>query len=222
MTTTIVFDVNETLLDLAAMDPIFERHFGDTSVRREWFAQVLMTTLTMTLVGDYSNFAKVGDAALAMVGERRGVSTTGDQRAEIMLEMRKLPPHADVPTGLGTLRDNGFRLSTLTNSPPAMVEAQLRHAGLAEFFDALLSVDQIRKFKPDPAAYEMAATALDAAPADLWLVAAHNWDTTGALAAGWRAAFLARPGMIIGPLDRVPTLRGATLPEIADGIVAAA
>jgi 2-haloacid dehalogenase len=185
MTTTIVFDVNETLLDLAAMDPIFERHFGDASVRREWFAQVLMTTLTLTLVGDYSNFAKVGDAALAMVGERRGVSTSRDQRAEIMLEMRKLPPHADVPTGLRTLRDNGFRLATLTNSPPAMVEEQLKHA-------------------------------------DLWLVAAHNWDTTGALAAGWRAAFLARPGMVIGPLDREPTLRGATLPEIAGGIVAAA
>jgi 2-haloacid dehalogenase len=76
MTTTIVFDVNETLLDLAAMDPMFERHFGDASVRREWFAQVLMTTLTMTLVGDYANFAKIGEAALAMVSERRGVSTS--------------------------------------------------------------------------------------------------------------------------------------------------
>lgn len=67
----------------------------------------------------------------------------------------------------------------------------------------------------------MAASALDAAPTNLWLVAAHNWDTTGALAAGWRAAFVARPGMVIGPLDREPTLRGTTLPEIANGIIAA-
>ncbi|MHA1559136.1 MAG: hypothetical protein ACTSWI_00460 [Alphaproteobacteria bacterium] len=81
MTTTIVFDVNETLLDLAAMDPIFERHFGDASVRREWFSQVLMTTLTMTLVGDYANFAKVGEAALLMVGERRGISTISGPRS---------------------------------------------------------------------------------------------------------------------------------------------
>ncbi|MHA1559137.1 MAG: HAD-IA family hydrolase [Alphaproteobacteria bacterium] len=135
--------------------------------------------------------------------------------------MRRLPPHPDVAAGLRTLRNNGFRLATLTNSPPPMIEEQLRHAGLADFFDAMLSTDQISKFKPDPAAYQMAAMALDAAPADLWLVAAHNWDTTGALAAGWRAAFVARQGMVIGSLDREPTLRGTTLPEIADGIVAA-
>lgn len=221
MTTTIVFDVNETLLDPAAMDPIFERHFGDASVRREWVAQVLMTTLTMTLVGDYTNLGKVGEAALAMVSERRGVSRSDNQRTDIMREMRRLPPHPDVPAGLRTLRDKGFRLATLTNSPPAMIEEQLQYAGLTGLFDALLSVDEIRKFKPDPVAYEMAATALGASPADLWLVAAHNWDTTGALAAGWRAAFIARQGMVIGPLDRQPTLRGTTLLEVADSIIAA-
>lgn len=94
MTTTIVFDVNETLLDLAAMDPIFEHHFGDASVRREWFAQVLMTTLTMTLVGDYANFAKVGEAACdgerasRHVHQRRSADRNHTRNAQIATACR--------------------------------------------------------------------------------------------------------------------------------------
>jgi 2-haloacid dehalogenase len=222
MAKTIVFDVNETMLDLRALDPIFQRHFGDASVRGQWFGQVLLTSMTITLVGDYADFAKVGGAALAMVCERRGVSLGDAERGEIVKGMRELPPHADVLAGLDTLRANGYRLVTLTNSPPAVVEAQLEYAGLADRFEAMLSVDRIRKFKPDPAVYHMAAEELGQAPGDLWLVAAHNWDTTGALAAGWRAGFIARPGMVTGPLDREPTVRGATLPEVVAGILAAA
>lgn len=221
MTRIIVFDVNETMLDLRALDPIFERYFGDAAVRGQWFSQVLLTSMTITMVGDYADFAKVGGAALAMVCERRGVTLTDDQRAEIVQGMRELPPHPDVQEGLETLRDNGFRLVTLTNSPPAVVEAQLKYAELSEYFDAMLSVDKIGKFKPDPAVYNMAANELGEKAADLWLVAAHNWDTTGALAAGWRAGFIARPNMVTGPLDREPTVRGATLPEVVAGILAA-
>jgi 2-haloacid dehalogenase len=221
MAKTIVFDVNETMLDLRALDPIFERHFGDAAVRGQWFSQVLLTSMTITLVGDYANFAKVGGAALAMVCERRGVTLSEDQRGEIVKGMRELPPHPDVEAGLKTLRENDYRLVTLTNSPPAVVEAQLNFAGLAEHIDAMLSVDKIKKFKPDPAVYGMAADELGEKPADLWLVAAHNWDTTGALAAGWKAGFIARPNMVTGPLDREPTVRGATLPEVVAGILAA-
>jgi 2-haloacid dehalogenase len=221
MTRTIVFDVNETMLDLRALDPVFERHFGDASVRGQWFGQVLLTSMTITPVGDYADFAKVGGAALSMVCERRDASLGDAARAEIVKGMRELPPHTDVMAGLDTLRANGYRLVTLTNSPPAVVEAQLKYAGLADRFEAMLSVDRIRKFKPHPAVYDMAAEELGEAPGNLWLVAAHNWDTTGALAAGWRAGFIARPGMVTGPLDREPTVRGATLPEVVAGILAA-
>ena len=123
--------------------------------------------------------------------------------------------------GLSLLRDNGYRLVTLTNSPLPLVEAQLRNAGIAEYFERSLSAGQIRMFKPAPAVYRMAADELGEDPGTLWLVAAHNWDTTGALAAGLKAAFIARPGMVTGALDRVPNVRGRDLAEVAEGIVAA-
>ena len=83
----------------------------------------------------------------------------------------------------------------------------------------MLSVDSVRKFKPARDVYGMAANELGEEPKNLWLVAAHNWDTTGALAAGWKAAFVAREGMVIGAMDREPTVRGGDLVEVVTRII---
>jgi len=74
MARVIVFDVNETLLDLAALDPAFARIFGDAAARREWFTQVLQSALTATVTAAYSDFGAVGMAALAMTAARRGTA----------------------------------------------------------------------------------------------------------------------------------------------------
>lgn len=219
MPRTIVFDVNETLLDLRALDPLFEKHFGDAKMRGEWFTQVLMTSMTMTLVGDYSDFASVGAAALGMVAERRGVSVSEEQQSEILQALRKLPAHPEARSAIENLRKNGYRVVTLTNSPPALVESQIGNSGLGDLFDAILSVDAVKKFKPATAVYEMVIRELDEEAGSLWLIAAHNWDTTGAIAAGWKAAFVARPGMVTGALDREPTVRATDLEDAAARII---
>ncbi len=214
-----MFDVNETLLDLRALDPIFERHFGDATMRNEWFTQVLLTAMTTTLVGDYADFAAVGAAALGMVAERRGVEVTDEQRAEILQGLSSLPAHPEARAAIELLKGEGYRVVTLTNSPPALVEVQVGSSGLGELFDGILSVDSVRKFKPAAGVYEMAAQELAEEPASLWLIAAHNWDTTGAVAAGWKAAFVARPGMVTGALDREPTVRARDLEDAARKII---
>lgn len=221
MAKTILFDVNETLLDLAALDPLFVQHFGDRASRSVWFSQVLLNSMTMSLVGDYSDFGEVGRAALGMVAERRGIALNDDQKSLILEGFRSLPAHHDVEDGLALLRDNGCRLVTLTNSPLPLVEAQLESAGIDKYFERTLSAGQIRLFKPALAVYRMAADELGVDPSALWLVAAHNWDTTGALAAGLKAAFIARPGKVTGALDREPNVRGRDLAEVAKSIVAA-
>lgn len=219
MPRTIVFDVNETLLDLSALDPLFEKHFGDAAVRGEWFTQVLLTAMTTTLVGEYADFAQVGAAALGMVAERRKVRLSDEQVKEILQGMRSLPAHPEAKEALETLTQSGYRIVTLTNSPPAVVDAQISNSGLREYFDQLLSVDSVRKFKPAIDVYQMTSDALSEKPADLWLIAAHNWDTTGALTAGWKAAFVARPGMVIGSLDRKPTVQATDLVDAAERII---
>lgn len=220
MPRTIVFDVNETLLDLRALEPLFEKHFGDTAMRAEWFTQVLLTSMTTTLIGDYANFASVGAAALGMVAERRGASVSEEQRTEILQGLRSLPAHPEARSAIEQLKQSGYRVVTLTNSPPAVVEVQIANSGLGDLFDTTLSVDSVKKFKPARAVYEMAVQELGETASDLWLIAAHNWDTTGAIAAGWKAAFVARPGMVTGTMDREPTVRATDLVDAVNQIIA--
>jgi 2-haloacid dehalogenase len=214
-----VFDVNETLLDLAALDPLFERVFGDASVRRLWFNQMLQSAFVATMTDAYVTFGESAAAALSMTEERLGVEVSEDDRQEILGGLRDLPPHPEVPDSLDRLREAGFRLATLTNSTQEVAEAQVENAGIADRFEQILSADTAKRLKPAPAPYRMAARALEIPEREMRLVAAHAWDVAGALRAGCAAAFVARQPF--DPLVERPDVVGADLAEVADGIIAA-
>jgi len=216
----LVFDVNETLLDLAAFDPNFARVFGDAGVRREWFGQLLQTAFVSTIAGPYADFGTIGIAALDAVAAKRQVSLTDADRDAIRATMRALPPHPDVRPALERLRDAGFTLATLTNSTPQVAEAQLTHAGLRDLFAHVLSADTVRRLKPAPEPYRMAADALGVPLGEMRLIAAHGWDIAGALRAGALAAFVARPGQVLDPLYPQPDIVGADLGAVAERILA--
>ncbi|WP_322813991.1 haloacid dehalogenase type II [Chloroflexus sp.] len=215
-----VFDVNETLLDLRALDPMFEQTFGDPDVRREWFQQVIHLAMVVTITGSYVPFAQIGDAALTMTAARRGVTLSSSGRQQILAGMRHLPPHPDVRPALEHLQANGIRLATLTNSNVELAEAQLAFAGLRDFFEVRLSVEEVRRLKPAPEVYQMAAHRLGVAMDQVRLIAAHAWDVAGALRAGCAAAFVARPGMVLDPLAPPPDVVGNDLVAVVDQILA--
>lgn len=215
-----VFDVNETLLDLAALDPPFERVFGRPGVRREWFSQLLQSALVATITDAYAAFGTIGRAALEIVARRHGLQLAADDRDAILGTMRSLPPHPDVPGALRRLQAAGLRLAALTNSTDEVARAQLTNAGLAPFFERILSADSVRRLKPAREPYEMAARELGVEIGGIRLVAAHAWDVAGALRAGAAAAFVARPGMVLDPLVPEPDIVGADLGEVADRILA--
>ena len=214
-----VFDVNETLLDLGELDSHFERVFGDAGVRRAWFLQLLQSALVATLTGVYSDFGRVGGAALEMVAEREGVDLSDEDREKILGGMRELPPHPEVAESLDRLRAAGLRLATLTNSTRVVAEAQMENSGLRDFFEQILSADDVGRLKPAPEPYRMAAESLGVEVEGIRLVAAHAWDVAGALRAGCAAAFVARPGMVLDPLVERPDVVGADLREVADRIL---
>ena len=214
-----VFDVNETLLDLGALDPHFERVFGDAGVRRVWFLQLLQSALVATVTGAYSDFGQVGGAALEMVAEREGVDLSDEDRQRVLGGMRELPPHPEVSESLERLRDAGLRLATLTNSTQQVAEAQMANSGLRDYFEEVLSADTVKRLKPAPEPYRMAAESLGVEAGPVRLVAAHAWDVAGALRAGCAAAFVARPGMVLDPLVERPDVVGADLREVADRIL---
>jgi 2-haloacid dehalogenase len=214
-----VFDVNETLLDLGALDPHFERAFGDAGVRRAWFLQLLQSALVATVTDTYSDFGTIGGAALEMVAEREGVDLSDEDKQEILAGMRKLPPHPEVAESLERLRDARLRLATLTNSTQQVAEAQMENSGLRDYFEQILSADSVKRLKPAPEPYRMAAESLGVETGQVRLVAAHAWDVAGAMRAGCAAAFVARPGMVLDPLVERPDIVGTDLREVADRIL---
>ena len=217
----IVFDVNETLLDIDTLTPLFIRVFGKQRVLREWFAQLVLYSQTMTLSGLYTPFGELGVGALRMVADIRQVTLTDADINDFKERMSALPAHPDAAPALTRLREAGFRLVTLTNSASSPSPTPLEKAGLSQFFEHHFSVESVSKFKPAPETYQMVADTLAVDTSDLCLVACHLWDTIGAQAAGCRGAFLTRPynEMLSAPNVPVPDLTAADLLTLADQII---
>lgn len=216
----IVFDVNETLLDIDALEPHFVRAFGDPLALREWFTTLLLYSEVASLAGPYVDFGALGRATLDMIAESRGHALSTEDRTGILTAIQSLPAHPDVRDNVRRLNDAGFRTVTLTNSAPATVEHQLRHAGLHDLFERIFSVDAVRRFKPAPEPYQFVATELGVETSALRIVAAHAWDIVGAMRAGCAAAFVARPGKVWFPLAPAPDIIGSDLRTVVDHILA--
>ncbi len=218
---TIVFDVNETLLDITTLEPLFDRVFGDSSVLREWFAQLILYSQTMTLSGLYTPFGELAVGTLRMVASIHGVTVSDSDIDELKERMNTMPAHPDVIPALTRLRDAGFRLVTLTNSASASSPTPLERAGLGDFFERSFSVEAVRKFKPAPETYRLVAEEMGVVTADLCLVACHLWDTIGAQAAGCRGALITRPHNAILAAAKVPIpdITASELTDLAGQIV---
>jgi 2-haloacid dehalogenase len=218
----LVFDVNETLVDIDSLAPLFAEKFGDERVLREWFAQLVMYSMTATLTDSYVTFLVLARGVLRMLGDIYRVAITDDDLSRLKAGLLAMPAHPDAADGLATLRDNGFRLVTLTNSPPNPDgPTALQNSGLAHFFEQQLSVDARRAFKPAPAVYRYVCETLQVAPADCMMVAAHVWDTIGAQHVGFSSALITRPGNPPLPVDGLPqpTLAVRDLRELASRLV---
>lgn len=218
---TIVFDVNETLLDLSGLDEPFGSAFGDRAgeVKRVWFARLLHTSAVMTILGQFEDFGTVGQAVLTDLGDRLGLEVSADDVTRIVGTMRELEPYPDVVPGLTALGDAGAGLVALTNSGQATAEAQLAHAGIAAMFDRIISVEGAGRFKPDRAVYDHCRDTLGITTDQLTLVATHDWDCAGALAAGWKAGFVQRPGQAYNPLFDSPTYAAGDLVSLTRTII---
>lgn len=200
----LLFDVNETLLDISILEPLFTRIFNDPAMMRAWFAELILYSQAMTLSGIYTPFGQLAGGTLRMVGANRHIPIKNEDIAELGALLGSLPPHRDVLPALARLQSAGYRLATLTNSPPAQSPTPLEKAKLDTFFEQGFSVDAVRKFKPHPVTYAHAAKELGVPLERICMVACHLWDTMGAQAAGCSAAFIARPNNNLLPIDNLP------------------
>jgi 2-haloacid dehalogenase len=196
------FDVNETLLDLTKMKKqVGEALGGKEELLPLWFTTMLQYSLVTSASGHYKPFGHIGAAALQMVAANNDIKISEENaRKVIVASMQNLPPHPEVKEALTLLKKEGYKLVAFTNSSNEGLKNQFKNAGLTSYFDEMISVEGSGKFKPFTDTYTWGAHKMGVNLDECMLIAAHGWDVAGALWAGWRAAFIARPGQQLFPL----------------------
>ena len=216
----IVFDVNETLLDLGTMEPTFQRIFGDNSAMRLWFANLILYSAALTVAGCYVPFTDIGAAVMKMLAETRDIKINDSDKRELTDRFSTMPPHPEVPAALRKLRNAGFRLFSLTDNLLEVQTRQLEHGGIIDLFERRFSADGAKHHKPSRQAYAYVEEGLGVTPSQLCMVACHTWDTLGAVAAGWQAALIKRVGNDVLEVGPQPHIVGGDLDDVADQLIA--
>ncbi|WP_420934709.1 haloacid dehalogenase type II [Alteromonas sp. A081] len=206
MIKALIFDVNETLLDIGAMKTgLAEILNSDETLVDLWFANLLHHSLVDIASSQFHDFIDIGAAALVMVANSKGIQLTQEHAKQtIKQHMTSLPPHDDVATTLEALKQRDVTLIALSNSSSAGLDAQLSYANIKSHFDIVLSVESIRTYKPHANVYHWACQQAAVVPQETMMIAAHGWDVSGAKAAGLNTVFVERPGKMMYPLGLVP------------------
>ncbi|WP_083470197.1 HAD family hydrolase [Rufibacter tibetensis] len=142
----LLFDVNETLLDLSHMKEAVNTTFGNEMAFQLWFSLLIQYAQVENVTGTYHDFSKVGQAVMYMMAEKTGQEVPEAKQKELVEMVKSSQPHPDVIPGLQGLQEAGFRLATLSNSPAKSSFPHLEAVGLKGFFEGTLSVDGVEKF----------------------------------------------------------------------------
>jgi 2-haloacid dehalogenase len=217
----LVFDVAESLLDLGTLRPLFKRVFGDGAMVDEWFGETILYSESATLTGTFAPFGQLGAGVLRMLGRIHNVPISEADVSELGKGLASLSPHPDVPDSLRILKEAGYRLVTLTDSPANPGRGPLQAAGLADLFEQQFSAETVHRYKPARETYQMVAQGTGTQLSELCMIAAHPWDLIGARAAGCSAALIERGGVapLIVPGLKQPQIVAPSLTEIAAQLV---
>lgn len=214
----IVFDVNETLSDIAPLGEAFSRAGAPALNAPAWFAGVLRDGFALAATGGNARFAEIARDGLTRLLTGHNVASVDAAADSIMAVLQDLGVHPDVVPGVEALAPIAD-LITLSNGAASLAEALLGRAGVRQRFTRVLSVEDAPAWKPARAAYDHAASRCGADPARMLLVAVHPWDIHGARAAGWRTAWLNRTGMAYPGHFAAPDVEVPGLPELARVLV---
>jgi len=211
----LIFDVNETLLDLSPLKNAINKALENDMGFEVWFLQLLQYSLVETITGNYNDFSSIAAAIFKMTAKKFDKEFSDEHIREILSKITQLPPHVDVVHGLKDLKQQGFIMVALTNGKPSVAKEQLEFAGLTDFFDDILSVEVVKKYKPAAETYHFVTDKYKIESSLAMMVAAHGWDIAGAKKAGLSTAFVKRPGKSPYALAESPDLILNTISELS-------
>lgn len=217
----VAFDVVETLVSLEPLRGRLAAAGLPNDQLEVWFARLLRDAFALDATGVYQPFKEVAASTLAGLFAEHGLQPDPATIEGVVASFAELPAHPDVEPAMRALRDANIRIITLTNGGAETTHRLLERAGVRDLVERVISIEEVRRWKPHREVYLHAADSTGVEPRRLTLVAAHAWDVHGASRAGLGTGFVARQGKPFFPsLMDAPDVTGATLVEVARRLAA--
>jgi 2-haloacid dehalogenase len=224
MAITLAFDVYGTLIDTHGISLALEKYAGNNASEfsRIWREKQLEYSFRRGLMQNYASFDICTSNALDFTCAHLKISLSNSDKDALMDQYKILPAFPDVKEGLSKAKEYGFRMFAFSNGKAVAVEELLIHAGIRDYFIDVVSVDEVKSFKPNPGVYSHFLRRAGATGAVAWLVSGNPFDVIGAISSGMRAAWVKRsPEALFDPWGIEPTLTVNNLACLAEQIVRA-
>jgi len=221
MAITLAFDVYGTLIDTYGVVIALEKHVGNKAPEfsRTWRDKQLEYSFRRGLMQNYENFAICTRNALDYTSSFYKVSLSQKDKEELLGAYKALPAFDDVEEGLARAKKAGFKMFAFSNGSAEAVETLLSNAGIRGYFIDVVSVDEMRSYKPNPGVYSHFLRRAGATGSDAWLISGNPFDVIGAISSGMRAAWVKRsPEALFDPWGIEPTLTINSLLNLAEQI----
>jgi 2-haloacid dehalogenase len=212
----VTVDVVETLVSLDAVAAVLDEFGVGAHALERLFTRLLRDGFALAASGAFRPFREVADGALATVAP----VLTARQRTEVLAAFARLEAYPDARPALQRLRRAGVPVAALTNGAAATTTALLERAGLSAVVNRVISIDEVRTWKPAPAPYRHAADVMGVEPGRLAHVAVHGWDVHGARHAGLMTGWASRLEGTFPAIFDPPDVAGADLVDVVDRLLA--
>ena len=216
----IAFDVVETLFALDALERRFEKIGLKADALPVFFARMLRDAFALEASGRYVPFREVAQATLKVTISSYGEQATDDKVETVLQGFAELAPHPDVKEAIDRIHLAQVRVIALSNGSADATKTLIEKAGLIDFFEKVLSIDDVRHWKPHREVYEYAVREAGVEASRMALIAAHSWDTHGAKQVGLKTGWVRRREKEYSSVMATPDVQGATLVEVVDQLLA--
>lgn len=212
----ILLDVYETLLDMNDIEKLVNKLMKSKRGYMIWFEQFMQYCFVDNCTNQFNDFQSIARATMQMAAKAMKRTITEADTNHLLELLKHLPVHADVQEGLSLLKDQGFRIAALTNSPENTVRERMERTGLISYFESVLSAEHVQKYKPSLEVYQWAARKLGVDPRNILLVSAHGWDIAGGANANLQTAYMNKKQQMLYPLAPSPGIICKNLPDLAN------
>ena len=193
----LAFDAYGTLFDVYSVTALCEQLFPGkgNALAQLWRAKQLQYSLLRSLMGRHRDFWQLTEDGLVYASNSLNLELTPEKRQRLMEAYLHLAAFPDVKPGLEALRKLGLQLAILSNGEPKMLDAAAKSAGIYGLLDKIISIEEVKIFKPSPRVYNLVAERMKVSNAELGFVSSNNWDCNGAGSAGLLTFWIQRSGV---------------------------